>query len=231
MVKKCCVPACFSGYSNHRYVTEFSFPKETNHDLRRKWILSIRRKDLKVTKNTFVCENHFEEKFIYRTPTGQKRLRWNLNPVPSIFPFPTSIQAPSHSRTRRSPRKRFLPDELPIFQEADEIHSISDLSEIKMSGWIFEAFDSYVRFYQLSDGMPEVLGAIVIDASLHVQLSYRGHRLPNPLWIRCLPNCVLSKKSQVTELFNYVKNQGEEPEKYEFLRKLSSAVYAQGSVP
>lgn len=232
MVKKCCVPECRSGYSTHHYVTEFSFPRESNPELRRKWILSIRRKNLTVTKNTFVCENHFEEKFIYRTPTGQKRLRWNLDPVPSIFTYPPSVRATSRSQTRRNPRKRVvMSDELKDFQKVDQINSISDLSEIKISGWIFESFDTYARFYQLSDGVPEVFGAIVIDSSLHVKLSFKGRRLPYPPWIRCLPNCVLTKKSQVAELFNYVKNCGEEGENFAFLEELASARYSQGSVP
>ena len=79
--------------------------------------------------------------------------------------------------------------------------------------------------------MPEVLGAIVIDSSLHVKLSFKGHRLPYPSWIRCLPNCVLTKKSQVTELFNYVKNCGEETKSFALLDELKASCYSQGSVP
>ena len=118
MVKKCCVPNCKSGYSTNHYVTEFSFPCETNLELRRKWILAIRRKDFTVTKNTFVCENHFEEKFIRQNNSGQKRLRWDMEPVPSIFPYPPSVRATSHSQTKRNPRKRVkLSDELEDFQK------------------------------------------------------------------------------------------------------------------
>ena len=75
-----------------------------------------------------------------------------------------------------------------------------------------------------------MLGAIVIDTSLHVKLSYKGRRLTYPPWIRCLPHCALTKKSQVLELFNYVKNCGETSEQT-FLEELKSASYSQGSVP
>ena len=67
-------------------------------------------------KNTFVCENHFKEKFIYRTPTGQKRLLWNFDPVSSIFTYPPSVRATSSSQFKRNPRKRAaISDELDDF--------------------------------------------------------------------------------------------------------------------
>lgn len=57
---KCCVVGCTSGYqSNIEKVHQFSVPK--NEDLRKKWAKAIPRKNLVITKNTYVCAKHFNE--------------------------------------------------------------------------------------------------------------------------------------------------------------------------
>ena len=61
MVNSCSVYGCTSNYNKNdktNYIPIFTFPDE--------WIRKIPNKDLKVTKNSRVCINHFEEKDIKR---------------------------------------------------------------------------------------------------------------------------------------------------------------------
>lgn len=55
MVQTCCVPNCKGNYKNGPKVAIFSFPKESEGDLRKKWINAIKRTESFVpTKNTRV---------------------------------------------------------------------------------------------------------------------------------------------------------------------------------
>ncbi len=130
-----------------------------------------------MTKNTFVCEKHFENKYIYITRTGQKRLKWDTQPVPSVFSFPDSVKTPIKKR-RKSPTKRYINlDEMDLLLQRDRMDALTDIRYVMMifrRDWILGKCSDHYRLYQLSQGMPQVLGAIVIDSSLHVQLSYKG---------------------------------------------------------
>lgn len=59
MPRTCCVVGCQTGYkSNHNTnVSTFSFPKDEG--MRKKWINSIPRKDLVISKYSAVCADHF----------------------------------------------------------------------------------------------------------------------------------------------------------------------------
>lgn len=59
---KCCVPGCKGNYNSGPKVQVFSFPNEEN--LRKKWIISIPRKDFVPTKNSKVCKLHFADEDI-----------------------------------------------------------------------------------------------------------------------------------------------------------------------
>lgn len=53
----CCVPLCVVSARYNSTVSFHSFPVE--EDLRKKWIVQIRRDDFQVNKNTKVCSVHF----------------------------------------------------------------------------------------------------------------------------------------------------------------------------
>ena len=62
MVNKCCVPGCRTNYKikkGERSVTCFTFLIE--EQLKEKWLRKIPRHNLKVSKHTVVCTNHFRE--------------------------------------------------------------------------------------------------------------------------------------------------------------------------
>ena len=67
MVNSCSVYGCTSNYNKKdktNYIPIFTFPDDS--EKRAEWIRKIPNKDLKVTKNSRVCINHFEEKDIKR---------------------------------------------------------------------------------------------------------------------------------------------------------------------
>ena len=71
----------------------------------------------------------------------------------------------------------------------------------------------------------------MIDSSLHVELSYKGRRVPLPAWVRSLQNCTLKRKSQLNELCNYVKNYSDISDQYPILSTLTESVFVKGNVP
>ncbi|XP_022172299.1 uncharacterized protein LOC111037095 [Myzus persicae] len=102
---KCCVVGCTSGYkSNTEKVHQFCVPK--NEDLRIKWAKAIPRKDLVFTKNTYVCDKHFNENHIIKFwSSGDVKIpykQWRLveGAIPTIFYGPSYL-----SKKYVTPRK------------------------------------------------------------------------------------------------------------------------------
>ena len=67
MVNKYAAPSCRSGYVKNetKHIIKFHFPMK-NLELNRLWIRFVNYKDWKPTKNSVLCEFHFEEKYIVR---------------------------------------------------------------------------------------------------------------------------------------------------------------------
>ncbi len=166
------------------------------------------------------------------TPSGRKRLRWEDNPIPTIFSFPPSVSAPVQSRRKCPTDRNIQADEMEMFLQRDKINSLADFTEDdKPDGWILEKFSDYVRVYQLTPGMPEVLGAIVINSFFQVKLSYKGRQISLPAWLRSQPGCRLKRRSQLLELCNYVKNVDDDSNDFPLLSTLARLVYVRGKVP
>ena len=90
MVKTCVIVNCRTGYKKRQhkvsYIPEkfpvFCFPLK-NQELNKKWITFVNRKDWTPTQYGGICSKHFEERFL---KVGKRTtLRWNLEPVPSIY--------------------------------------------------------------------------------------------------------------------------------------------------
>ncbi|XP_031338249.1 uncharacterized protein LOC116167139 isoform X2 [Photinus pyralis] len=89
MGRKCCVPSCKSGYlSCTEKYSVFSIPG----DKVRKFNKLIPRKDPNITAKYYVCERHFEKKFIIREIKTEcysyalDKPRLSDDAVPTIFP-------------------------------------------------------------------------------------------------------------------------------------------------
>ncbi|XP_074641176.1 uncharacterized protein LOC141898928 [Tubulanus polymorphus] len=88
--RSCCVPYCTkSGYyhvEGHGVVSYFSFPSELG--LRKQWLARIKRDEgdlFEITKNTFVCSQHFK-KDDYRDVSSYSGRRYlKSTAIPSVF--------------------------------------------------------------------------------------------------------------------------------------------------
>ena len=100
--------------------------------LKEKWIHFVNLKYWTPTKNSGICAKHFEEKYLKKGLCTT--LRWDLNPIPSIYSNPGSvlpsvIPTPKTSRKLPSVRKPLSPDEKEVFDKNDEIKTFSELTD------------------------------------------------------------------------------------------------------
>ena len=102
MENNCAVPYCSTGkpVSNvagdqkRQSISTFHFPVD-NPLLTEKWVYFVNKSEWKPSKNSVICEQHFEKDFIKH---GEKRnhLLYGMNPVPTIHTeeakgIPTSV--------------------------------------------------------------------------------------------------------------------------------------------
>ena len=82
MVDKCSAIRCLTNYKGHNTGAVFGLPKEEYLRLRR--ITILHRNDVSKLKNIFICEKHFDDRFLNK---NRKRTRLNINklPFPSIL--------------------------------------------------------------------------------------------------------------------------------------------------
>ncbi|XP_069122756.1 uncharacterized protein [Argopecten irradians] len=108
----CCVPHCNGNAKLHKDLSFHRFPSEKKEDLRKRWIIAIRRDegpDFKIQKWTVLCSRHFTEKD-FRWTVSRRCLRPQA--VPSVFDW---TQAGS---TRKPPAVRHS-------RPLQELHSTS----------------------------------------------------------------------------------------------------------
>ena len=129
MVNTCVVAYCTTGYKKRQHKINvipekfpvFRFPLK-NPELNRKWIRFVNRIDWASTRRSGVCSKHFEKKLL---KVGKRAtLRWELQPVPSIYSDNESIP-PSFMptpKTQRKPLNRViaLPDKISDFSTIGE---------------------------------------------------------------------------------------------------------------
>ena len=95
MVNKCSVFGCFTNFKGHEVGTVFGLHSFKDIELKKKWIKFINREDIdEKSECVYVCEKHFEEKFIKRN-AARPRLIKKLHPVPSIYPAEVYKDKPS----------------------------------------------------------------------------------------------------------------------------------------
>ena len=131
MVNKCNAAGCFTNHPGYNTGTVFKIPK--NEELRLIWIKFLNRTDIDSLLHIFLCEKHFEEKYLKKND-NRTRLIMNLNPIPTLFSnnqqcLPVSV-LPTISKIRKSPTERvFQEDELAKFKENDAIHNFNQVNE------------------------------------------------------------------------------------------------------
>ena len=151
-------------------ITKFHFPLK-NFELNRLWIRFVNRKEWKPTNHSFLCEVHFEEKYIVRV--GTSNLKWSMNPIPTkhsreLLKMLSSL-LPTGKTTRKPPRERFIfNDQMDTFRETDTITSLADLNETTaLDGFQFKKSNDHALFYNLvfdkETKFPRILQWIKVD--------------------------------------------------------------------
>jgi len=218
MPNKCSAPYCFTNYQGHDKGTVFGLP--TNEKLRASWIKFINRKDFASLKSVFLCEKHFEKRFL-NCNESRTRLKYVMNPVPTIFSesqnvLPASLR-PTATKLRKPPAQRVLqPDELEDFRNMDFIYSFSDINETLLkqvgSEYTFVKYEGHANFYKVQNNglsSPEITDCIRIDSDLRVKLFYRGSPIPLPAWFKNGRNTLLRSKSMLQNFPSYIKQEAE----------------------
>ena len=116
MVNTCSVAFCKTGCKqiinkvdeipeNH---SVFSFPSK-KPEIYRLWIKFVNRKEWQPTKNSGICSKHFDEKYLKNGV--RTTLRWELNPVPSIYPNLDGVAYPHQFCHPCQPEENHLQEE------------------------------------------------------------------------------------------------------------------------
>ena len=81
---KCSVIGCFTNYKGYDKGTVFLLPSG-DKDQRLKWLKFLNRNDAENLKNVYICQKHFDENVLIKTPTRVK-LNNEVKPVPTNIP-------------------------------------------------------------------------------------------------------------------------------------------------
>ena len=87
----------------------FKVPQK-NPDSKEKWLKFLNRKDPPQENYIFICEPHFEEKYLKKENDHRTRLRMSLNPIPTMYPESLVKDMPSFfpnlTPLRKAPKKK-----------------------------------------------------------------------------------------------------------------------------
>ena len=109
MVVSCCANNCSNRFAKDQLPHFHSFPK--CKELREKWVIAIRRVNLKPNSHTKICGEHFlPEDYVVPGSSYLKK-----NSIPSKFDFPQHLQ--KVKKERKPPKRLFANNE--NIQEAE----------------------------------------------------------------------------------------------------------------
>ena len=191
---------CPTNHNDNATGAVFGLPQ--NENLRSQWIKLSKCQNASALKNSFICEKHFEDRFLKK---NEKRCRLNnhLNPVPTIY---------SDKKPRKPPTERiFQPDQLKEYKEKDAISSFSDINDTLLhvlgKDFHLDKYEDHAVFYKLENNhhsIPEVTVSIYIDSNLKLKLFYKSSPLPLPDWFRKGRNTILTCKSMLENFPSYI---------------------------
>ena len=139
------------GRNGKKQIPKFHFPL--------KLALIVNRRDWLPTKDSVLCELHFEEKYLRQ---GKKcTLQWSMNPVPTIY-----LQKLLSKTSSLPTRKLYF--NTSTFQQHDMIRTFKDLNEpLVPAGFQFKELDNCVLYFHLVFGddtnFPKILESIKVD--------------------------------------------------------------------
>lgn len=179
MGKKCCVYGCKTNYKSKKSSSDvpkvpvFRFPTEEVE--KEAWILAIPNDQLRVSKESVVCEVHWPAGYETITKNGKLRPKF----PPSVWPNVPASQVPTPAPPRRQTRRstcsnwNVQPDQLQDFQKLDKL-TFSELTQKLLSGdhdlkvdviAFMDADVLHVQSRKLVNGTPLFISRISPDQS------------------------------------------------------------------
>ena len=214
MPNKCSVVGCNSGYKDGPNNPCYKFPQDK--ELSGKWLRFLNRPaDFVITKNSFICSLHFDDKFLKLTPQNFTRLNYNIKPIPTIHPPSTPLrQAIIPTNSRPPPKVRGLqPDQISIYEEKYRIQKFQDVVDFLEKSPEFASFklhieDSFVTAYHLviRSGLASVKECITIYTYFQVKLSFENSQIPLPSYIQNSTDHKLTHLDALENLPSYCRN-------------------------
>uniref|UniRef100_A0AAZ1XRJ7 THAP domain-containing protein 1 n=1 Tax=Oreochromis aureus TaxID=47969 RepID=A0AAZ1XRJ7_OREAU len=123
MPTHCCVPLCSASAKFNSILSFHDFP--THSDLRRQWLVNIRRDHFTITSHTRVCSRHFASDQLIEPTTLDGRRRLIKGAVPTLFEWNGyKVEPPRRSVWERTERR---PELVP--PDDQEEHTAEDLSK------------------------------------------------------------------------------------------------------
>ena len=221
MVNKCSVFGCFTNHSGHEAGTVFGLKSLKDQDQKAKWIKFINRRDINVDGCVFVCEKHFEERFMRRNEK-QPRLIKELLPVPTIHPAGVYDEKPScipttPTASRKPPTQRvYQQDEMAAYKATFNVRNFDDVNESLLEflppGYIYEKFEDHVVFSKIERdefSVPTFTETIRIDNQLHVRLFSKSSPVPLPPWFRKGTECKFTSKDMLSNFVLHIHQENE----------------------
>ena len=188
---KCSVVGCNSGYKDGPNYPRYKFPQD--EQLAAGWLRFLNRSaDYVITEKSFICSQHFDNKFLKTTSKNFTRLNYNLNPIPTIHQLSIPQSQAIIPTNSRPPPKDFVFNQtkIPIYEKF-RIRKFQDVIDFLEKAPEYASFklhieDSFVTAYHLviSCWLVGVKECITIYTDFQVKLSYEGSLIP----LQNLPN-------------------------------------------
>ena len=176
------------------------------------------RKDVDKLKTVFLCEKHFEEKYLN---SNESRIRLystnkSMLPVPTLLPKDDkcgSVTVCTNLKVRKPPTVRVLQqDQFNLFKNRDSITTFDEINEslLKLLPESFHILkkEDHVAFCSIEDNacsVPVVTYCIKINKELHVKLFCKGSLLHLPAWFCKGRNATFTSKSMLQNFIPYIK--------------------------
>lgn len=219
MGNKCRVKGCTTNYQNYDSGAVFKLPKEP--EIRQRWIKFLNRNDVDKLKGVFVCEKHFEDKFLNKNQT-RTCLNKSMLPVPTLQSKEDNCGSAicTNLKLRKPPTERiFQSDQFEQFKHHDSISDFNEINEFLLKilpeKFNFSKNEDCAIFYKLETSyfsVPEVTYCLKINKNLNVQLFYKGSPLSLPAWFTKGRNAKLTSKNMLQNFIPYIKKEVEEHE-------------------
>uniref|UniRef100_A0A3B3WI03 THAP-type domain-containing protein n=1 Tax=Poecilia mexicana TaxID=48701 RepID=A0A3B3WI03_9TELE len=147
----CCVPLCPVSSRCNKFLSFFSFPAD--EELRKQWIVAIRRANLAIKGHTRVCSRHFKPEDIKEPEKEMGRRRLRKGAVPALFEwnnFSLPLPPPAVWETRKRPPPEDSEEEAnPPANVCIKEHDYASAPDPAVMDLVFASYDLLMRFWSM----------------------------------------------------------------------------------